>query len=322
MDTVKTENAVTSPQDETTNPDLLKEEATQTDETVQGAESETDQAQQTDDEQEVEIVLDGDDGSQPKHKTNLGVHRRIKNLNAKVDAAKEARTQAEEELALERERSRMWRLAAEGKSQQPELPEPPDPFDFDGAKDPAYRQAYADYTQKIVDNTLAKQKASQPKPEPQVDTALLQKQEAHYERAAKLGVKDYEQAEDVALDVLGKDIVNHIIASSRKSSELLYYLGKNSGKAEEIKELLSSPKTTVKGVLEIGRLEARLKPQPKAKTNPLPDPDEELEGKTGGSTNPLQKKLDAARSKMGDGSRMDEILKIKKEAKAQGVTLS
>ena len=323
METVKAEDAVTSPQNDATNPDLLKEEATQTDETVQSTESETDQAQQTDDEQEVEIVLEGDDGSQPKHKTPFGFKKRIDKLNAKLDTAEEVKTQAQKELEIAQERNRLLQIALDQKGQKPELPKLPNPNDFDGdTDDPRYIEAVHQYHQKIVADALEKHTAKQQPKQQQtsVDPDLRQKQEKHYQRASELRVKDYEETEDAAIGVLGNEIANHIIQNSDRSSELLYHFGKNPERAEEIADMIKT--NPIKGVLEIGRLEARLKTKPKAKTNPLPDPDEELEGRTGGSTGALQRRLDEARKNKGDGSRMDDILAIHKEAKAKGVTLS
>ena len=76
-------------------------------------------------------------------------------------------------------------------------------------------------------------------------------------------------------------MVNQIIGASDKSPELLYHLGKNPAKAEALAEMIRT--NPVKGVLQIGALEARLIARPKAHRN-APDPDESLAG--GGSGSP------------------------------------
>ena len=98
----------------------------------------------------------------------------------------------------------------------------------------------------------------------------------HYKRADALKVKDYDETEDKAIEILGQDVVNQLIANTDKSPELLYYLGKNPGKAQEMAEMVKT--NPVKGVFELGRLGAKLSARPKSRTKPAPAPEGEQRG--------------------------------------------
>lgn len=227
------------------------------------------------DSQEVEIVLAGEDGSQPA-KNPRGFTRRVSKLNARVQAAKEEASEASRELELERQKNKILELALQGKQEETG---PPDPNEFDeGVSDPKYRTALNDYTRSFVQQEIEKVKPKEPEVASvrTVDPSLEKKQTAHYERAEKLPVKDYEAVEDVAIDILGKDNVNHIINNIPNSELLMFHLGKNPSKAREIVDTIKE--NPIAGVLELGNLSNRLQLKPVGKSDPVPDPDTELEG--------------------------------------------
>lgn len=226
--------------------------------------------------QEVEIVLAGEDGSQPA-KNPRGFKRRVNKLNERVQAANERTDEVSRELEIERQKNKILELAlSQGKEDESG---PPDPNEFDeGAADPKYRKALNDYTTSIVQQELEKAKPAEPTPAPvpTVNPELQEKQSAHYERAEKLPVKDYEAVEDVAIDILGKENVNHIINNIPNSELLMFHLGKNPDKAREIVDTIKT--NPIAGVLELGNLSARLQVKPAGNREPVPSPDEELEG--------------------------------------------
>jgi len=225
--------------------------------------------------QEVEIVLEGNDGSQPVQ-SNLGIRKRVQKLNAKVNAAQDQASQANSDLATEREKNKLLQLALD--QQKAEPTGPPDPYDFDdGAKDAKYVKALQDYNRDFFKSQMEQHTAAQPVTQPAADRALERRQTQHYEAADKLGIKDYADVEDKAIEILGNSTVNQLIKSLDNSPKILYYLGKNPAKAEEIADMLKGP-DAVKGVLELGALSAGLKAKPKAKRNQAPDPDDDLEG--------------------------------------------
>jgi len=286
-----------------------------------GDDSETDGEQQ--ELQEVEVVLAGDDGSQPDKQH--GIRKRINKLNNRLAQAEGKTTNAEHELTLEKERSKLLQLALDQKAPI-EVATPPDPADFDdGARDPKYVKALNAYNQPIIAAEVQKQTANlAPAQVNTVDRDLERKQTKHYERANVLGAKDFEETEDKAIERLGNDTVNQLIRNFDKSELILYYLGKNPGKAEEIAQLIKT--NPIMGVAELGRMEARLSAKPKSTTEPTPDPDEELSGGSpaAGKSNKFQRKLDKAREDAQDGAsgRMQAIANIKKEAKEAGVTVN
>ena len=246
-------------------------------EELEGLEEELDgeDGDQGEDEQEFEITLDGEDGSQPAQSNN-GIRKRINKLNAKVSEAQDGTAQANSELENERQKNKLLELALQQKKEAATPSGPPDPLDYDnGARDAKYVQALSDYTGGLVRAELAKQPVA---PEPEINQDRMAAQTRHYEAAEKLGAGDYEEVEDHAIDILGRDTVNQLIEASESSPQILYYLGKNPGKAESLAELVKS--NPVKAVMEIGALGARLKVTSKAKRKQAPNPDGELEGST------------------------------------------
>jgi hypothetical protein len=230
--------------------------------------------------QDVEIVLQGDDGSQPAPKHN-GIQKRINKLNAKVTAAVEGQGQASADLETERQKTKLLQLALDQQNKKAPTG-PPDPYDFDdGAKDGKYVAALEAYNREFFDAEMTRRTAAQPAP---IDNSVLERrQAAHYKAADKLGINDYADVEDVAIGILGKQTTNHLIKSLDNSEKVMYWLGKNPARAESIAELLNGP-DAVKGVLELGALSAGLVAQPRAKRNAAPNPDDDLAG-TSGSRN-------------------------------------
>lgn len=225
--------------------------------------------------QEVEIVLTGNEGSQPAQ-SDLGIRKRINKLNAKVSAAQTSESQVAAENETLRQQNELLRMAQEQQQAKPKGP--PDPNDFDdGAKDAKYVEALESHNREFFRAEMEKHTAAQPTQPTAVDRALERRQTQHYEAADKLGIPDYAEVEDKTVGILGKDTVNHLIKAVDNSPSLLYYLGKNPAKAEEIADMLKGP-DAIKGILELGALSKGLVAQPKAKRNLAPDPDDELIG--------------------------------------------
>eukprot|EP00919_Chromeraceae_sp_WS-2016_P043900 GHVR01104718.1.p2 GENE.GHVR01104718.1~~GHVR01104718.1.p2 ORF type:complete len:266 (+),score=43.78 GHVR01104718.1:218-1015(+) len=223
-------------------------------------------------EEQVENIIEDTD-SQPD-KPKAGGYRRL--VNRLRDAKQTTRATAEE-LAIEREKRKMLELALE---QQKEARSNvlPDPMSFDdGTADPKYQEAMHAYTSELVKQEV-RNFVPQAK-EPDGSEELEQLQIAHSERADKLNIADYADVQDAAIETLGLKTVNDIISISDRSEVVLYYLGKNPDKAEEL--LAMTKKNPAKAVIEIGRLEERLKVKPRASSQPAPDPDEEIVGSSG-----------------------------------------
>ena len=273
---------------------------------------------------EVEVVLDGESGSQPD--AQHGIRKRINKLNTKIDEANDTAAHAESALEIERQKNKILSLAVEQARTATATPPtpPPDPNDFDdGVRDPKYVKALDEFNEPRIAAAVQRQSANlPPAPVETIDRDLEQKQTKHYERASVLGAKDFEETEDKAIAILGNDAVNVIISNFEKSELILYYLGKNPEKAERVTQLIKDH--PVMGVAELGRMEARLSAKPKSNLEPTPDPDEELPGgsPSAGKTNKHQRAVDAARAKAGETRDMKPLIAAKKAAKEAGVTVT
>ena len=271
------ENALAQESDSTEEQELEgseDQEGTEDSNESEGAEgSEEEQSEKS---EEFEIVLEGA-GSQPDKQH--GFRKRVNKLNDRIDEAKETASQAQTDLANSETRAKLLELALQQEREKNvSSVVPPDPDDFDdGVRDPKYVAAFKAFNQPAivaaVKEHIGPVATEQPAP---VDPNIERSQRKHYERADGLGARDYDETEDKAIAILGKDVAKHIIQSSDKSEQILYFLGKNPGEAEEIRELIEA--NSIKGVLRIGQLEASLSVKSKANRKPAPNPDEDLQG--------------------------------------------
>ena len=291
-----------------------------------GSESETvtdgaEQAVEVQGEVEVEVVRQGGTGSLPDKQH--GIRKRINRLNAKVTVAETSQAEIQRELDHEREKSRLLQFAVDQKSAEPLVP--PDPGEFiDGVRDPQYAEALRKFNEPAIRAEVEKHTANLATTQAAPASPDLERnQRKHYERVAELGAKDYDEVEAEAIAALGKDTAMQLIQNSKASHLVLYYLGKHPEEAEAMKILLETH--PVEGVLQLGQLAGELSVSPRAKSEPAPDPDEELRGGTpsAGQANAFQKRVDQARkAQRENGGTMDAILAIKKEAKEAGATVT
>lgn len=254
----------------------------------------------------VDIVLEESDSQPGRPKKKGGYKKLLRRLNS-----------SKEETSAAQEENKLLRIALQQK-QEAEADVLPDPSQFDdGVSDPGYIAALTETITKKVTRTQAVNTPAKAS----VNVDLARAQEAHGERADKLNISDYADVQDVTVGILGLDTVNEIIKASPKSESVIYYLGKNPDEAEDIRDLLKT--NPVQATMEIGRLEARLKVKPRAKTQPLPDPDTEVQGGTPSAAkiNQFQRRLDKARAASGQTSDIKANLAIRREAAAAGVTV-
>lgn len=272
---------------------------------------------------EVELVIEGD--TQPKKNTPRGFLRRINKLNGKVETAKqETAGEREKRLFLEDE-NRVLKIALEqSKGGKPEELALPNPDDFDGGpSDPGYTQAFKAYQEKAIQAGVdaGVQKATQQTTVTRATEAQAQaleiKQTAHYERAAKLKVKDYEETEDKAIEIFGMDHTNHLIGNLDNSEVALYYFGKNPEVAQEFADMLKTQ--PIRALVKIGGLLSEIKIKPKSEPNP--DPDIEIEGGTPSNLEAMQTKLNKLRDAARSGQGMRKVLDFKKQCKEKGIIL-
>lgn len=244
--------------------------------------------------------------------------KRVKKLNTKVDVVTEQANRANDDLAVANERNKILELALQ-QSRGSEQAVEPNPDNFDGGyDDPEFRKKQAEYTQAAIQievqrqvsgaqtNLVNSNKANEKSQE------LERKQIKHYQRADKIGAKDYGEVEDVAIGVLGQDVSNQIIANFDNSHVMLYYLGKNKPEAERLSNLITT--NPIKGIAEVGRLEAELKVKPK-RTSDTPEPDEELVG--GSASETSMKKLAKLRQAVQKGDDPQAMNKLRDYKRSQ-----
>lgn len=225
---------------------------------------------------EIEIVREGTQPQFSKQQVTSIVNKRVQRLNSQKAEATEQAAASNDALALAEEKNRLLQIALEQAKEERNTVERPDPSKFDeGFNDPEFIKQNDAYNDSIIDAKVKAtvEKASENVNVVQQETAQTQalrgQQVKHYERAEKMGAKDYEATEDAALAVLGNEVANEVIKNFDDSQVILYYLGKNPAEAERIKNLLDT--NPIRGVAEVGRLSSELKVKPKTKLAPTPD---------------------------------------------------
>lgn len=134
---------------------------------------------------------------------------------------------------------------------------------------------------------------------------------AHYDAAEKLNLPDYQEKEDSALQVLPQGVYEAIAQNfPDKSAAIIYYLGANPEKAQDL-----FSKNPVQVTIELTRLADRLTLKPRGtQRSSAPPADEPISGDvTAANVAALQKQMDDAASK-GDVQKYRAI-----KAKLQGI---
>jgi len=292
---------------ESTDSDPTKEEETKGDEVPKG----------------IEITRESK-GSLPSG-SNVGVRKRINNLNAKLDDANRGKEQASENLEMERKKNEILQMRVDQLSSGGNGYAKPNPDNYDGGTyDPKFEEDTAKFK---IKEEVQKQVAESTKDIRQknenekADANLRQSQENYYNQADGLEVTDFTETETNALDVLGLDASNAIINNFTKDSHLLmYFFGKNKKDAEHFRGLWDSNK--ILAVAEIGGILAEMKVSPKTATATQPDPDEELEGGSSSKVEMLKRKYDKLvglkQKNPGDQTIYPKMIQLKREMQKAG----
>lgn len=297
---------------ETTNEEEVKEEEVTEEEG-------TDESEES---PEFELVREGETQAPKKAEVPVGLKQRFKKLTGqKKEAEAEAEKARKQQEELQEEIKRLKQSLDSGSEKGP-----PDPNNFDGGVyDPEYVKALNSYNDKVIEERISQRLQESQQKSYQEQTQHVQSQEMekalmdHYKRATDLGAKDYAEVEDKAMEVLGEENFKHLASNIDDSEVIMYYFGKNPEVAEQYSEMLRTK--PIKALAEIGRLLAQIKKKPKSE--PLPDPDEELEGATPSNQEAQQRKLDKLRqaATSGESSAMKKVLDFKKKMKEKGITV-
>lgn len=244
---------------------------------------------------ELEIVVDEE--VKPTSRRLTGFEKRLRKKDGQID-------QANAEAEALREENKLLRLSQQQKLEQ--LTEPvEDTFD-----DPvAYRAALRAYDKQenkaLIDSEVQAHISKAQQHNTQENSSLKEQQDgnAHYERVDKLNLKNYDELEGKAADILTDDFCKTLIANTDKAHLILPYLGANPGKAIEIANMIkTNPVKAFAMAVEIG---AKQLTQPKQPT-PL-DPETQLD--PGSSISQSEKKLDAMVQKVSDGTATPDQLR-------------
>lgn len=278
----------------------------------------------TEEDQEFEVVRESGESQTSTAPKQTGFRKRINKLNQKIDVANQERDSANSNNAVLEEKNKLLEIALEqARSGKIDSVNPPNPDDYDaGTLDPEFIKKKEAWTNARIDQRISEGIAKATKSTVETQTTntkaidLQKKQASHYERAEKLGVKDYETIEDKAIETLGLEFTNHIIEYFNDSQNILYYLGKNPKDAEVLRGLLDE--NLVLGVAEIGRLRSEIRVRPKKQTTP--NPDTELEGGVPKNATANDRKLDKLREEASKTGDMTKLIAFKRELKAKGKT--
>lgn len=219
------------------------------------------------------------------------VEKRLKRYSERLNRVKGDLTKEQEEKRNLEERLKLMELALQQKDTKPKGP--PDPESYDGgAYDPQYAKDLAAYQQGFIQNEVQRrtseisQQAQEQAARDRAEQEIQQRIKNHWQHAQTLKAKDYEQAEEAAIEILGDTVFNDAVRylDPEETSMLFYHLGKNPNKARDLAAKIAT--NPVKATVEMGRVLERLK-NPAKSSNPLPQPDDELEG---GGGNPRQRR--------------------------------
>lgn len=230
-----------------------------------------------------DIVLEGTQPLFDQQAMDRVVQGRVKKLSGKLVEATDQVSASDERASLAESRAQILTLALEQErsknNSQPATEPNADDYDL-GHEDPNYRKKLSEFNQSWMKAEVSKQVA-QSQQNFTTDNAANataqereRKQRKHYAKADELGVKDYDAKEDKAIEILGLERTNQLIEHIDDAHKILYYFGANEAAAKNFKSIMDND--LVKGLLEIGRLQASLVVKPR--TSNAPDPDIELEG--------------------------------------------
>jgi len=279
-------------------------------------------------ENEVEVVLVGDEDEQsekpaPKRNPIVDMRKRIKEQNRENKEVKSELDKLRERLAQyengQAPASAPSPAPSAAPTAQPNIADEPPTLEECGYDTTLYQQKMVAWNRELVKQTVDEQYGDQSAREQRraSETRAEAAVTAHYQRASELKVSDYVQAEDAAVEVLGAQLISSLQTTLDQSETLIYFLGKNPDKAQEMKELFDT--NPGKATFALGQLSSKLTLLPKGKKPP--NPDVPLTG-GGGSVNASTynrylKQLNVAYDE-GD---INTAKDIRAQAKAEGITL-
>ena len=317
QDEIEQENLETEVEE--TEVDDETEESQETEETETTEESET----EGDEDDSVQVVHadDADTANTEGNDKPKGPPRRVRKLLERIDTQQ---TKFQQELSGKDAENQLLKMQLEqlAKAQGKEQAKKPPTLAEYGYDEGKYAQAMAEFVAETAVPSVFSKQLEQHQSHAQQEQAKLARNnalESHYQRADSLKVKDYDVAEEKAVDVLGRDLVEDIAATADDSHLLLYYLGKNPGKAEELKRTFDE-KGPALGTYALGKIAAGLKTVSAGPKKPTLNPDKPVDG-AGPSGVTWQQRIEKARAEAEKTGDMTPVIRLKKQAREAGVNL-
>lgn len=225
--------------------------------------------------EQIEIVVEGEGKptSKPAHRMG-GFEKRLKKLTGQRDTAtSEAEAEKLRREAAEEE-TKLWKLkATQVESKEPKITDFDTDAEFNAAKNTFDEEKISAIAAKQAQILFDEHQGNSN--QNLINQNRTQAANDHIDRANLLKVDDYDDVEGTAMEALGEELTREIVANSPKSELVLYHLGKNPAKAEQLRRLAANNEG-MKCVLEIGRLEQSLVVRPKS--NAPPDPETVIAG--------------------------------------------
>lgn len=296
--------------------EIVKPEDQQEPEIVEGAEPEEKPEDEQAEGDDVEITLTGEDETPPSTLPK-GFKRRLEREKRKTEESKTRADAVAQENELLKVRLKQLEQSRSEPAKRPALVD----YDYDEDKhaealDEYYRTLARREVEQVTQSSS--QEREQSRQQEQRQAQLQDSLKSHYKRAEELGVKDFEETEDAVFDVFGDKAASELIASAGDNShKLMYWLGKNPGRAQAIWEKLQN--NPAAALIELGTLTSKL--EIRNKRQPAPAPDPKMDGAPSGGTD-WQKRIDKMREKVSSGeATMREVLDLKRQAREAGANL-
>lgn len=253
----------------------------------------------TEEPEAIEIEIEG--GAKPAPRGKSRFEKRIRAKNEQI-------SEVESRFSALQEENKLLRLAQQ-QSTSTKLDEP----DEDQLSEEEYKAAKKAYERQLIEE-IAESKAQELLKKTQQQTTQVnqaQQQEAsfseHYKRADAMNIKNFDELEGNAVEILGKDFVQGLIAKTDNSHEIIASIGASPGKAAEIAEIAKTD--VVKAFLKA--VTFKINPNLSVSLKQTPDPDVSLSpGEPTGDQS--DKKLEALRSKAAVSGDLKELIAYKK----------
>ena len=163
-----------------------------------------------------------------------------------------------------------------------------------------YQQDLHNYQQSLVKSVIDQQQhgTERARQQEQMNSVI----NAHYDRAEKLNLPDFDDAEGKLVEILDQGAVAQIAQMIPNSEAVVYYLGKNPEKAYQIREIWE--RNPGQAAVELGGLSRDVQIRPKKKQQ-RPQPESKIAGGAPSSKSQIEREIDKERNRIANGETND-----------------